>query len=100
MIVCTVKKNESNYFIQIEGHSGYDTIGKDIVCSSVSTAMIMSVNLLERLQADFNFSSDEKIPMMKLNVNNYNEVEEKVLYNLVDCLNDVSTSYKKYLKIK
>lgn len=100
MIVCTVKKNESNYFIQIEGHSGYDTIGKDIVCSSVSTAMIMSVNLLERLKTDFDFSSDEKIPMMKLNVNNYNEVEEKVLDNLVDCLNDVSTSYKKYLKIK
>lgn len=100
MIVCTVRKSDSDYFVLIEGHSGYDTIGKDIVCSSVSTAMIMSVNLLEKFNSNFDFDSDEKIPMMKLNVNNYNDVEEKVLDNLVDCLKDVSTQYNKYLKIK
>ena len=32
--------------IEVSGHSGYEDLGKDIVCSSVSTAMILTINLL------------------------------------------------------
>ena len=46
MIVCTVNKNNNSYTVEIKGHSGYEAIGKDIVCSSVSTAFILTVNLL------------------------------------------------------
>ena len=100
MIVCTVKKNESNYFIQIEGHSGYDTIGKDIVCSAVSSSFILTVNLLDKLNSKMNLITDESIPMMKVTINNYNDIEETILDNLIDCLKDVSSQYPKYLKIK
>ena len=100
MIVCSVKKNESLYEINIKGHSGYDTIGKDIVCSSVSSSMILTINLLEKLNSKFEFNSDENIPMMNVKIENYNEIDEKILDNLIDCLKDVSNQYSKYLKIK
>ena len=46
MIVCSVDKNDKLYSIIIKGHSGYDTVGKDIICSSVSSSLILTVNLL------------------------------------------------------
>lgn len=99
MIVCTVNKNDNLYSIIIEGHSGYDTVGKDIVCSSVSSSLILTVNLLERLGSKFNFESDEELPMMKVEIKNYSDIEETILDNLIDCLKDVSGQYQKYLKI-
>lgn len=103
MICCSVKKNDNSYEIDVRGHSGYDTIGKDIVCSSVSTAMIVTINLLERLNYKFDFSSDNSIPVMNLKVNkidnNYNTIVI-ILDNLVCCLEDVSKQYNKFLKIK
>lgn len=100
MIICSVNKNESLYEITIKGHSGYDTIGKDIVCSSVSSSFILTINLLNRLNCKFDYESDENIPMMKVKINNYNDIEENILDNLIDCLKDVSRQYSKFLKIK
>ena len=100
MIVCSVKKNESLYEINIKGHSGYDTIGKDIVCSAVSSSFILTVNLLDKLKSNMDLITDESIPMMKVTINNYNDIEETILDNLIDCLKDVSRQYPKYLKIK
>ena len=99
MIICSVRKNETLYEINISGHSGYDTIGKDIVCSSVSSSLIVTVSLLEKLGSKFEFKSDENIPMMNVKIKNYTEIDEKVLDNLIDCLKSVSSQYKKYLKI-
>lgn len=100
MIICSVRKNETLYEINISGHSGYDTIGKDIVCSAVSSSFILTVNLLDKLNSKMNLITDESIPMMKVTINNFNDIEEKVLDNLIDCLKDVSKQYPKYLKIK
>ena len=103
MICCCVKKNDNSYEIDVRGHSGYDTIGKDIVCSSVSTAMIITINLLERFNFKFDFSSNNKIPMMNLKVtqcdDKYNNIVI-ILDNLVSCLEDVSKQYNKFLIIK
>lgn len=100
MIICSVNKNESLYEITIKGHSGYETIGKDIVCSSVSSSFILTVNLLEKIDSKFEYESDENIPMMKVTINNYTDIDEKILDNLIECLSDVSSQYPKYLKIK
>ena len=35
--------------ISIKGHSGYDVIGKDIVCASVSSIVITSINAIIRI---------------------------------------------------
>lgn len=100
MIVCSVLKSDSLYEVCIKGHSGYDTIGKDIVCSAVSSSFILTINLLDKFNSNMKYESDENIPMMKVTINNYNDIDETVLDNLIDCLKDVSRQYPKYLKIK
>lgn len=99
MIICTINKNIDSYMIEVKGHSGYDTIGKDIVCSSVSTSIILTVNLLEKLKFNYVFSSDENIPMMKISLSKFDSLGEAILDNLISCLEDISKQYKKYLKI-
>lgn len=100
MIVCSVLKSDSLYEVCIKGHSGYDTIGKDIVCSAVSSSFILTINLLDKFKSNMKYESDENIPMMKVTINNYNDIDETILDNLIDCLKDVSRQYPKYLKIK
>ena len=89
--------------IEVSGHSGYEEVGKDIVCSSVSTAMILSINLLEKFNADIKYVSDEKIPLISLDILSFDDSTEQIvqtiLVNLVENLNEVSKNYKKYLKI-
>ena len=100
MTICSVLKSDSLYEVCIKGHSGYDTIGKDIVCSAVSSSFILTINLLDKFKSNMKYESDENIPMMKVTINNYTDIDEKILDNLIDCLKDVSRQYPKYLKIK
>lgn len=100
MIVCSVLKSDHIYEVSIKGHSGYDAIGKDIVCSAVSTSFILTINLLSKLRDDLDCASDEDIPMMRVTINDYNDIEEVILDNLIDCLKDISNQYSKFLKIK
>ena len=63
MITIEVKK-KNNYveFIKIEGHSGYAENGSDIVCSSISSIAITTVNAIIRLDKQaITYSEDIKI---------------------------------------
>ena len=57
MTVASVWKNETVKRIMVEGHSGYADLGYDIVCSSVSTAMIYSANLVSKLSENCNINN-------------------------------------------
>lgn len=101
ILVDVLKDGGSIKEIKVKGHSGYDEIGKDIVCSSVSTAVILTANLLERLNIDFECISDENIPLISLRIKNVdsNDLVNTILENLVDNLSKVQEEYNKYLKI-
>lgn len=49
MIKYKVTKCDDEYKIEVKGHANQNPYGSDIVCASVSTALIMTYNLLERL---------------------------------------------------
>ena len=44
------RKNGSFYAFEVKGHAGYAESGKDIVCASVSSAVQLTVNLLDDFQ--------------------------------------------------
>lgn len=50
MIKVEFTRNKQNEIIKVKvsGHSGYDDIGKDIVCSAVSTAMYVTIGILQK----------------------------------------------------
>lgn len=100
ILVQVFRDNEEIKKIEVKGHSGYEEFGKDIVCSAVSTSVILIVNLLERLDAKFECKEEANIPLISLIINESNSLIQTILENLVDSLNEISKQYKKYLQIK
>jgi uncharacterized protein YsxB (DUF464 family) len=101
MILFTVKKkNDSITEINVGGHSNYDEAGRDIVCSAVSTAMFVSLGLIEKICPKYEFSNDDAKAKMNLKIIETNEFTELVLDNLVSSIKGVSEDYAKYLKVK
>lgn len=98
--VDVVRDNDGIVEVKMYGHSGYEDIGKDIVCAAASTLMTYSINLLERFDCDFEKEVDEKIPMMSIVIKIHDNSSSIVLNTLVDSLKDVSKGYKKFIKIK
>ena len=55
MIKVIVKKRDNKISqIVVKGHANYDTFGKDIVCASVSTMMITTINCINVLDESLN----------------------------------------------
>lgn len=100
MINVVVLNNDGIKSISVSGHSGYDELGKDIVCSAVSTAIYITVGLLEKFNLKFDFISDETKPIMNLEIIEINETTNIILQNLVDTLQGIEFDYSPYLKIK
>lgn len=95
--------NEKIKKISVLGHSNSNEYGKDIVCSSISTATIMSANLLLSVDPSNIVRSDEKKALIELEIadNSKNiEFSYLILDNLTKTLADLQSQYPKYLKIK
>lgn len=94
--------------LEVSGHSGYSTEGSDIVCAGISTAVISSINLLDKLiENRFEFIQDDKKGYVKAYNFNYHNLSEEIMefinlifLNLIDTLKDIELSYPKNLNIK
>lgn len=104
MTIASVWKKETVKRIMVEGHSGYAELGYDIVCSSVSTAMIYSANLVSKLSENCNIVYDEKKVIIDITINEDDQsiksFLDKVMETLLETLEDVHSQYPKYFKIK
>ena len=65
--------------ISVLGHAGSGNYGKDIVCSSISTAVIMSANLLLSVDSSNIVRSDEKTAMIELEITKDNNFSYLIL---------------------
>lgn len=100
IVEVTLDKTKKYKKVLVSGHSGYDVIGKDIVCASISVAMYMSANLISQVTTDFSFIEDEKNIKMELEVNDDSKFVNIIMENLIYTLESISKSYAKFLKIK
>ena len=83
---------------KITGHANYDVHGKDIVCASVSSIAITSVNLAMK----YNSSSvdvKQSEGLLDINVLVEQTVINLIFSNLKDMLEELSKDYSKYVKI-
>ncbi|HHX78860.1 MAG TPA: ribosomal-processing cysteine protease Prp [Acholeplasmataceae bacterium] len=94
-----LNKNFKVKTLKLSGHSGYDVIGKDIVCSAVSTAMYVSVGLLEKAGCNFDFKEHPNSVKMQLSINKSDQLTDLVLDNLVETLEGIEIQYPDNLKI-
>ncbi len=92
--------NQDTYEIKVSGHSNYEKFGKDIVCASVSTAIILSVNLLKRLNLENDFDVVVEEGFFHLVVKNLTKTLSSILDNLVWILKELEIQYPKAIKHK
>lgn len=90
----------TNSEIIIKGHANQNAYGNDIVCASVSTAIIMTVNQLELLEMLNGVSVVLEEGYAKINVDHGQSIVLKVFENLIYTLKELELQYPKYIKIQ
>ncbi|MBE6138545.1 MAG: ribosomal-processing cysteine protease Prp [Firmicutes bacterium] len=96
--VQVVKNNDIIESISVTGHSGYSEAGSDIVCASVSSICITTVNAIVRLDNNA-IEYKEADGMLKVEVNSHSEVIDTLIFNMVELLSELANDYKNYIKI-
>ena len=85
--------------ISIKGHSGYDVIGKDIVCASVSSIVITSINAIIRIdEKAISYKQDEGF--IEINILKHSEIVDLLILNMKELLKELQIQYDKYKKIQ
>lgn len=99
MIKIKIDYND-NYIknIKVSGHANYDVHGKDIVCASVSSMVITSVNLAMKYNAS-SVKVTQGEGLIDVNVLIEDEVINLIFSNLKDMLEELSNDYEKNVKI-
>ena len=84
----------------VSGHSGYAEEGSDIVCSAVSSAVIMTANTITEIQ-HINADVTENDGFLRLNLSKHEAEKSSVLLNGLKLhLTALSEEYTKYIKVK
>lgn len=100
MIKYSVTKSNNQYKIEVFGHANQNPYGSDIVCASVSTMLIMTLNLLEKLNLN---SYNNTLPVCEegkflVDINMKNDTAIKILDNLKESLDMLAITYPKNIK--
>lgn len=93
-----IKVKVRNNNISILGHANYDDYGKDIVCSSVSSIVLCSVEAIASFDSK---SIDIKQFNDKLDIiiNKEDNITQKLITNMLNCLKELEKKYPKNIKI-
>ena len=94
--VKVLKENDFYKEIIITGHANYDSYGKDIVCSSVSSIVITTINAIISLDKDA-INYDDTLGV-KIEVLKKDEVTNKLIENMLKLLYELQRQYEKTIK--
>lgn len=91
--------NEKVHQITISGHANYDEYGKDIVCSSVSSIVITTVNGIYEILPEYLDVYEEKDKMI-ITIVKEDEICMKLILNMISLLKELSSNYPKNIIVK
>lgn len=94
-----IKVDISKDKIIVDGHSLYDEYGKDIVCASVSTLVIASVNLMLRFDKEAIKYIDSD-GYLEIDILKHSREIDIIISNMTDLLKQLEEQYKNNIKIK
>ena len=94
MIKVEVTKDKI-YFL---GHAMYDDYGKDIVCSSVSSILITTVEGIASIDESAIDVKQEKDKVIVI-INKHDNITNKLIQNMLNLLNELEKKYPKNIKI-
>lgn len=93
-----IKVEIENNKIEIKGHANYDDYGKDIVCASVSSIVITTINAIIEFDPKSIYYEDlnNRILIEKLKDD---DITNKLINNMIELLEELEKSYKDNIKI-
>lgn len=95
MIKVSIKKD----YIIINGHSGYDVQGKDIVCAGVSTLVTTTINAIIRIDYEaIEYKVDDGY--VKISILKHDKYVDILIENMISLFKEMEAQYKKYIEIK
>ena len=98
MIKVNVNKKDNQIdSIVLSGHAMYDDYGKDIVCASVSSIVITTVNAIIRINNDaIEYRQDD---VLVITIKLHDKVTDLLIENMLELLTELEKQYKKNIKI-
>lgn len=99
MIKVFVKKT-NNIFeeISIKGHAKYDLYGKDIVCASVSSLVICTINNIISLSPS-SIKYEENNDKVTITIIENNDINNKLLTNMINSIEELAYTYPKNINV-
>ena len=94
-----IKVLRSKKNISITGHAMYDDLGKDIVCSAVSSIVIASLNGILSINPSaliYNKSKDG----LEIEIKSFDDITLKLIDNMMELLIKLSNDYPKNIQVK
>ncbi len=93
-----IKVEIENNKIEIKVHANYDDYGKDIVCASVSSIVITTINAIIEFDPESIYYEDlnNRILIEKLKDD---DITNKLINNMIELLEELEKSYKDNIKI-
>ena len=85
--------------IEVIGHSGFDEIGRDIVCSAVSSIITTSINGILSINDDAVCYRYRKAVLV-IEVKSDDQITRKLLDNMVYLIKDLAKDYPENVKVK
>lgn len=94
MIKINIRDNE----IKISGHANFDECGKDIVCASVSSIIITTINNIIDIDSEtIEYNDDSNL--MSIKIVKENDIVNKLINNMIFMLEGLEKDYPKNIKI-
>ena len=85
--------------ISITGHALYEDFGKDIICSSVSSIVIATINGIISIDEDA-IKYDLSKKGLEIEILKTDNVTLKLIDNMIELLTKLSKDYPKNIRIK
>lgn len=100
MLRINVEKDNSKFKkITFIGHANYSKYGTDIVCAAASATMLTTVNAILSISNNSIKLIEEK-DKQTIKVIKQDDITEKLLINMLECLKSIEKQYPKNIKIK
>lgn len=85
--------------VNILGHAGYADYGKDIVCASVSSIVVTTINAVLTFDKNYIFYKNEN-DNFSIKVLKHNEITKSLFSNMLNMLKQLMDDYPNNIEIK
>ena len=94
-----IKVSKDVDLIKITGHSDYDTLGKDIVCSAVSSIMITTVNAINKIDSKA-ISYERNNDTSEIRILKKDNITLNLIENMMELFEELMEKYPKNIIVK